>query len=264
MPLTTGLNGQRVLITAASQGIGFGAAKAFLDEGARVVVNSSNNEKLAKARESLSKSGEVFAVTGNLTVKSDIDQLVSKTVDLLGGLDSLIYVTGSPAPGTVMEKNYDEWEFAARLLTVSPAYLARKVAEVMIEQKVKGRLVFSASYVIKEPSPNLALSNVCRISILGLVRTLARELGPRGIRVNAVLPGFIATGRIDQIVKDSAKRKGISETQALNEIVSQVPLGYIATTEELAKSFLYLGSEMSSYVSGAVLAVDGAILRSVG
>ena len=264
MPLTTGLGGQRVVVTAASQGIGYGAAKAFLEEGAKVVVNSSNSDKLGKAQETLSKFGEVYAVTGDLALKDDIDQIVSKSVSLLGGIDTLVYVTGSPAPGTAMEKEYEDWESAARLLTVSPSYLSRKVAEVMIDKKVKGRLVLSASYVIREPTPNLALSNVCRISILGLVRTLARELGPRGIRVNAVLPGFIKTGRIDQILKDTSKRKGISETQAMNEMVSQIPLGYIGSTEELARAFLFLGSEMSSYISGAVLPVDGAILRSIG
>ena len=196
MPLSTGLENQRVLVTAASQGIGFGVAKAFLGERARVVINSSNDERLRKAEEDLSDLGEVHRVAGDLSLKADIDRVVSTTSDLLGGIDVLAYVTGSPLPGTVLEKDYDEWEYAARLLTISPAYLGRKVAEVMIEKKIKGRMVFSASLVVREPSPNLALSDVCRVSILGLVRTLARELAPRGIRVNAILPGYIMTGRI--------------------------------------------------------------------
>jgi 3-oxoacyl-[acyl-carrier protein] reductase len=239
-------------------------AKAFLEEGARVVINSSNEEKLKLAEQTLSKLGEVHHVAADLSSKEDIDRLVASTVSMLGGIDSLAYVTGSPAPGTVMEKNFEDWEGAARLLTVSPAYLARKIAEIMIEQKTKGRMVFSASWVIKEPSPTLALSNICRVSILGLVRTLARELAPQGIRVNAILPGYIKTARIDQIVKDTAKRMAISETQALNQFLSQIPMGYIASTEEIAKSFIFLGSDMSPYVSGAVLPVDGAALRSIG
>ncbi len=264
MPLSTGLKNQRVLVTAASQGIGYGAARAFLEEGARVVINSSNDEKLKRAEEELSKLGEVHRIAGDLAAKDVIDKLVSGTVNFLGGIDVLAYVTGSPSPGTIMEKNYDDWEQAARLLTVSPTYLARQVARVMIDQKIKGRMVFGASVVVREPSPNLALSNVCRVSILGLVRTLSRELAPSGIRVNAILPGFIKTGRVDQIAKNNAKRKGISETEALNEIVSQIPLGYIGSTEEIARSFLFLGSEMSSYVTGASLPVDGGQLRSIG
>ena len=264
MPISSGLKNQRVLVTAASQGIGFGVAKAFLEEGARVVINSSNEEKLKGAEQNLSDLGEVHHIAADLSSKSEIESLVSKTAELLGGIDCLAYVTGSPSPGTVMEKSFEEWEFAARLLAISPTYLARKIAEVMIDRKTKGRMVFSASYVIREPSPNLALSNVCRISILGLVRTLARELAPKGIRVNAILPGYIRTARIDQMVKHTAKRKGISETEAMNDIIAQIPMGYIGSTEEIARSFIFLGSDMSSYVSGAVLPVDGAILRSIG
>lgn len=264
MPLSTGLKDQRVLVTAASQGIGYGVAKAFVQEGAKVIINSSNDEKLSRAEEELAKFGEVKRIAGDLSKKEDIDGLVSGTVDNLGGIDVLAYVTGSPAPGTVMEKEYEDWEYAARLLTVSPTYLARCVAQVMIDQKTKGRMVFSTSVVVREPSPNLALSNICRVSVLGLVRTLARELGPSGIRVNAILPGYIRTARIDQIVANTAKRKSISETQALNELISQVPLGYIGSTEEIAKSFLFLGSDLSSYVTGAALPVDGGQLHSIG
>lgn len=264
MPLSTGLRNQKVLVTAASQGIGYGVARAFLEEGSRLVINSSNDTKLQKAEAELSKIGEVHRIAGDLAAKDVIDKLVDGTVDLLGGIDVLAYVTGSPAPGTIMEKSYEDWEQAARLLTVSPTYLGRRVAQAMIDKKTKGRMVYSASVVVREPSPNLALSNVCRISILGLVRSLARELAPSGIRVNAILPGYIKTARVDQLVQNNAKRKGISETQALNEIISLIPLGYIGSTEEIARSFLFLGSEMSSYISGTALPVDGGQLHSIG
>lgn len=264
MTLSTGLQNQRVLVTAASQGIGYGVAQAFLGEGARIVINSSNDEKLARAEAELAKLGEVHRIAGDLGAKPDIDRLVSGTVSVLGGIDVLAYVTGSPPTGTAMEKDYEDWESGARLLTIGPAYLGRQVARVMIDAKTKGNLVFSASVTVREPSPTLALSNVCRISVLGLVRTLARELAPSGIRVNAILPGYIKTARIDQLVKSNAQRRGISETQALNDFVSQIPMGYIGSTEEIARSFLFLGSDMSSYVSGAALPVDGALLRSNG
>ncbi len=263
MPLTTGLKNQRVLVTAASQGIGYGVAQAFLGEGARVVINSSNDQKLQKAEQELSRLGEVHRMAGDLSSKEVIDKLVSSTAEIFGGIDVLAYVTGSPAPGAVLDKSYEEWEAAARLLTVSPSYLGRRVAEVMINNKIKGRLVYSSSVAVREPNPTLALSNVCRISIQGLVRTLARELAPHGIRVNSILPGYIKTARIDQLVVNNAKKRGISEAQALADFVAQVPMGYIGSTEEIARTFLFLGSDMSSYVSGAAIPVDGALLRSV-
>ena len=264
MPISTGLENQRILVTGASQGIGFGVAKAFLEEGARVVINSSNEQRLTNARKELSGLGEVYGVVADLSEKSEIERLVSETTAVLGGIDTLAYSTGSPAQGAFMKKNYEEWEDAARLLTVSPAYLARNVAETMIARKTPGRMVFSSSTAIREPIPTIALSNVCRVAIFGLVRMLARELGPKGIRVNGIMPGRIRTARNDDIIREMAKSKGISEAQARREREAEVPLGYIGSTDEIAKSFIFFGSDLSSYVSGAMLPVDGGLLRSVG
>ena len=264
MALSSGLSGQRVLVTAASQGIGFAAARAFLAEGARVVINSSHQGRLDKAVAELRPLGEIHGLRGDLTQRADLDRIVTGTHAALGGIDTLVYVTGSPAPGTFMEQNFDTWQAAANLLTVSPAYLAQKVAEGMLASHSPGRLVFSASFAIREPIANIAPSNVCRIAIAGLVRTLARELGPRGIRVNGVLPGFIATDRVAHVFEDTAKRRGITPDQARELTVREIPLGRLGAPEELARVLVFLGSEMSSYVTGALVPVDGGILRSVG
>lgn len=264
MPLTSGLSGQRVLVTAASQGIGLAAAKAFLEEGARVVINGSNPGRLEKALGTLRPLGEVHGVVADLVQHAELDRLVAETQRALGGVDTLVYVTGSPAPGTFMEQSFDSWQAAANLLTVSPAYLAQRVAAMMMESNTRGRLVFSASFAIREPIPNIATSNVCRIAIAGLVRTLARELGRHGIRVNGVLPGYIATERVSHVFEDVARRRGITPDQAQAQLVQDIPLGRIGRPDELAKAFVFLGSDMSSYISGALLPVDGGILRSVG
>jgi 3-oxoacyl-[acyl-carrier protein] reductase len=263
MPLTSGLGGARVLVTAASQGIGFAAAAGFLGEGARVVVNSSNPGRLASAVERLRAHGEVRGVVADLARQDELDRLLRETLDHLGGLDTLVYVTGSPHPGVFMEQGYDDWSRAANLLVVSPAYLARKAAEAMIGGHSRGRMVFLTSVAIREPIPNLATSNVCRIAVAGLVRTLARELGHRGIRVNGILPGYIRTGRIDEVVADAARRRGTSPAEVLASLTGEIPLGRIGSPEELARAVVFLGSELSSYVSGALLPVDGGLLRSV-
>jgi 3-oxoacyl-[acyl-carrier protein] reductase len=263
MPLNSGLAGQRVLVTAASAGIGYGAAEAFLKEGARVVINSSNPEKLDSARSRLSQLGEVHAVIGDLMKKGDIENIVKETETQLGGIDTLVYVTGSPKPGRFLDFSYEDWRAAADLLVVSPAYLSKLVADRMIGDKTKGRMVFLSSYVIKEPSLNIALSSVCRVAMLSLVRTLSRDLGPRGIRVNGILPGFIKTGRIDQLAQDAAKRRGIKPEDWVREVESEIPLGRIGTTEELARAIVFLGSDLSSYISCASIPVDGAVLRSI-
>ncbi len=264
MPLTSGLSGARVLVTAASQGIGFGAARAFLEEGARVVINSSNSSRLDAAVGRLAPIGEVHGVVANLKDRTELDRLLAETRAHLGGLDTLVYVTGSPRPGVFMEQEYEDWARAAELLVVSPAYLARRAAETMLAQRTGGRMVFLTSVAIREPIPTIATSNVCRIAIAGLVRTLARELGPKRIRVNGILPGYIATDRVHEVLADAARRKGTTPEAERTALVQQIPLGRIGTPEELARAVLFLGSELSSYVSGAMLPVDGAILRSVG
>ena len=264
MPITSGLRGQRVLVTASSRGIGFGAAQAFLEEGARVMVNSSNETRLQAAVERLRRFGEVHGTVADLTDKGGLDRLVGETKDRLGGIDTLVYVTGSPAPGTFMEQDFERWRAAAMLLTVSPAYLARLAGEAMLAAGRPGRMVFLASLAIREPIPNIATSNVCRIAVAGLVRTLARELGPRGIRVNGILPGYIATDRVVEVFADAARRAGTTPDAVRGDLEREIPLRRIGTPEELARVIVFLGSDMSSYVSGALLPVDGGLLRSVG
>jgi 3-oxoacyl-[acyl-carrier protein] reductase len=257
-----GLSGKRVVVTAASSGIGFGAAEAFLEEGARVVINSSNSERLSSAQKRLTKKGEVHSVVADLTKEKDMDRIVSETVKLLGGIDSFVYVTGPPAPGTFLENDYAAWKQAADLMTISPAYLGRLVALEMIRSKVKGNMVFLGSITMREPALNIAVSGICRIAVSGLVRTLARELGKNGIRVNGILPGYIDTARVQEIFKDKAVREKISESEAQRDLVKEIPMGRLGTTPELAQVVLFLASERSSYVSGALIPVDGGYLRS--
>jgi 3-oxoacyl-[acyl-carrier protein] reductase len=252
------------LVTAASRGIGFGAARAFLEEGSRVVINSSNKSNLESAEQKLRPFGEVHAVVADHRVRKDIDRLVDEAERLLGGVDVLTYVAGPPPAGTFMEIDYDRWQTAADLLLIGPAYLAQRVAQVMIGSGTKGSMIFVSSFTIKEPVPNLAESNIVRGSMLGLVRTLARELGPKGIRVNGVMPGYIQTARLEHVLDDAASRRKITKDQAMAEIVSQIPMGRLGTPEELARVITFLASDQASYVSGATVPVDGAFIRSVG
>jgi 3-oxoacyl-[acyl-carrier protein] reductase len=264
VPLRSDLSGARVLVTAGSQGIGFGAAQSLLDEGAHVVLNSSKAEHVRSAVDRLRAHGTVHGVVADLSERADLDRLLEEAVDRLGGLDALIYVTGSPHPGLFLEQSYEDWSRAAALLVVSPAYLARKAAEAMLASGSKGRMVFLTSVAIREPIPNLATSSVCRIAVAGLVRTLARELGPKGIRVNGILPGYIRTARVDEVAEDAARRRGTTPDEVVRGIERDIPLGRIGTPEELARAVVFLASDLSSYVTGAMLPVDGGLLRSTG
>lgn len=264
MGFDLGLSGQRVLVTGASQGIGYAAARALLEEGARVVINSSHPERLARAVESLSAFGNVGGVVADLRDPLDMERLVREAATGLGGLDVLVYVTGGPAPGRAMELDHAAWQRAAELLAVSPAYLSRLAAERMIPNSRGGRIVLLGSISMREPIPTLALSSVMRTSLLGLVRTLASELGPKRIRVNGILPGYIDTERVREIFVDAARRESIVPAQVRARLEQEIPLGRLGETAELARVIAFLASDASSYVTGAVLPVDGGILRSIG
>ncbi len=264
MSIELGLSGQRVVVTGASQGIGFAAARALLEEGARVVINSSQPERLARAVQALSAFGPVHGIVADLRHRADMERLIGGSAEHLGGLDVLVYVTGGPAPGRAMELDYADWQRAAELLAVSPAYLSRLAAERMVTNPRGGRIVLLGSLTMREPIPTLALSNVMRISLLGLVRTLARELGPQQVRVNGVLPGYIDTERVREIFEDTARRESTSPVEARARLEREIPLGRLGDPAELARVIVFLASDASSYVTGAVLPVDGGILRSVG
>ncbi len=255
-----GLKDKRVLVTAASRGLGYATAKAFLMNGSKVIIGSSNQENLKRAYESLKPLGEVYMVTVDLTKKDDIDNLFSEVKRIFNGLDVLVYITGGPRPGKFLELSDQDWVQASELLLLSAVRCARHAAQLM---KEGGRIIFSASVSIREPIEDLALSSVVRITIAGLVRTLAKELGRKGILVNSVLPSYILTERIREIATSRAKRENRDVNEVLKEMAKEVPLGRLGTPEEYANVVIFLASDLATYLNGVSIPIDGGLLKSV-
>jgi len=255
-----GLGGKRVLVTAASKGLGYATARAFLVNGSRVIISSSNSENLRRAYESLRVLGEVYMVKADLTKKEDIDSLFGEVSRIFNGLDVLVYVTGGPRPGKFMDLSDEDWVRASELLLLSAVRCARYAANLMGEG---GRIIFSASVAIREPMEDLVLSNVVRISIAGLVRTLSRELGRRGILVNAVLPGLILTDRVKELALNRSRREGRDVNDVIKDMAKDIPLGRLGAPEEYANVILFLASNLATYVNGASIPIDGGLLKGV-
>ncbi|NPA97965.1 MAG: SDR family oxidoreductase [Crenarchaeota archaeon] len=254
----------RVLVTASSRGIGFGIAKVLVREGAKVVISSRNRERLYRALHELNSigSGEAYAVQADLTRREDIERLVKETVDRLGGLDALVYVTGPPRPGRFQDLELDDWEYGVRLLIMSAVWLTYYSLPYIVES-ANPSITYVTSVAVREPIETIALSNTLRISVHGLVKTLARELGRKNVRVNAVLPGYIYTDRIKEIASDKASRTGKSIDEVINDMVKEVPLGRIGKPEEVGYLVAFLISRYASYINGASIPIDGGLLRSV-
>jgi 3-oxoacyl-[acyl-carrier protein] reductase len=161
-----------------------------------------------------------------------------------------------------MEKTMEEWEDAVNLLLYPAVYLSKELFSGMKEKKW-GRIVYSTSVAIKEPIPNIALSNVVRISMAGLIRTLAKEVGEYGVTVNGIMPGIIKTGRMVQLAKDKASREGKTSEEALDDYAKPIPTGRLGNPEEIGYMVAFLASEYASYINGALIPVDGGRLNSV-
>lgn len=263
MPLTISLKGRLALVTAASRGIGFGVARVFAECGADLLINSRDPNLLEEARRTISREfgRDVVPIPADLTSRSDLERLAQAAKEM-GGPDILFYSTGGPKPGAFLELQMDDWDYAYRLLLAPAIHLTRSLLPQMIERRW-GRLIYLASAAIKEPMPNLALSNVVRIGIAGLVRTLAREVGGYGVTVNGIMPGIIHTSRVEELARDIQHREGIGYEEAVKRLASGIPAGRLGKPEEIGYLAAFLASDYASYINGAMIPVDGGRMVSV-
>ena len=258
-----GLSEYKVLVTASTRGIGRGIAEVLLSEGAKVFINGMHDETVNKAVKELRSSygNRVGGLRADLREEAEVKELVSKAVEFFGGLDSLVYVTGPPKAGYFQDLSVNDWVDGVNLLIMSAVNLVRE-ALPYLKDSSKASIVFSTSVAVKEPIPNIALSNTLRIGIHGLMKTLARELGKEGIRVNAVMPGYVMTDRVRYLAMDRVRREGKVFQEVIKEMSLEIPLGRMADPKEIGYVVAFLISKYASYVNGASIPVDGGLLRS--
>jgi 3-oxoacyl-[acyl-carrier protein] reductase len=260
-----GLKDKVALVTAASKGIGLGAARILAQEGCKVIICSRNKEELEKARESISKSTDnqnIVAVPGDVTGENDVERVVNEGANQFGSIDILAYNTGSPKVLPFLNLSNEDWNFGVRLLLMSAVWLSKRVIPPMKEKRW-GRLIFITSMTLKQPIKNLVLSNVVRLSVAGLSKDLSEEFGSFGITSNVIMQGNILTGRQKAITEDFAKRNGLSYEEAEKARIREIPAGRFGTVEEIGSAVAFLASEQASYINGASLLVDGGTVRSV-
>lgn len=260
-----GLKDKVALVPASSKGIGFGVAKVLASEGCKVVISSRNEDAISKAQDQIvNETGNknVHAVRADLTVKEDVDRLVDEATGKFGTIDILAYNTGPPKPGTFKELSDADWDQAVKLLLMSAVWLTKRVVPGMVGKKW-GRLVYITSSTLRQPVPNLVLSNTVRLSLAGLSKSLATEFGPAGITSNGIMQGHILTERQHQVAQDISSRTGKNVEQAMKELVLDVPQGRYGRPEEVGYLAAFLASERAGYINGSMLAIDGGLIRSV-
>ena len=257
------LSGKKAVVTASSRGIGKGIATVLSTSGAEVLIVSRNVDQLKKtAEEIMAKSGnKAFFIKADLTSRKDLSRLVNEAKDILGRVDIFVFNTGGPRPGRFIELEMDDWERAVQLLIYPAVFLTKAFVEDM-KNRGWGRIIYSTSVAIKEPIEGLVLSNTVRISMAGLVRTLAREYAPYGVTVNGIMPGYIETERIQELAHEIAKKDGLEITEVIRNMSKDIPMGRMGRPEELGYLATFLASDYASYINGAMIPIDGGLLRS--
>lgn len=257
-----GLTDKRVLVTAASRGLGRAAGMEFARHGARVAL-CARSEAVEQAAEEIRRAtgASVHAFRADVARQDEVDRLVGSTLEKLGGLDILIINAGGPSPGAFLDLKPSDWEAATRLTLWSAVYLCYAVVPHMIERG-EGSIVATQSMSVKQPMENLILSNSLRMAVIGLMKSLANELGPKGIRVNCINPGWTRTERVDQLLSSRAASHRTSVAEEEAHITRSIPLGRMATVEEYGRAVAWLASPAASYIHGHALSFDGGAIQT--
>lgn len=240
------LSGMTALVTGASGGIGSAIAKALAAQGARLAVSGSNGEKLAAFRDEL--GGEHVAVPCNLSDGAAVDALVPAAAEAMGGrLDILVNNAGVTRDNLVMRMKDEEWDQVIRVNLEAAFRLARAAARPMMKQRF-GRIVSVTSVVGQTGNPGQANYAASKAGLVGMSKAMAQELASRGITVNCVAPGFIATAMTDALPE--------AQKTALTQ---RIPAGTLGEGADVAAAVVYLASREAGYVTGQTLHVNGGM-----
>jgi 3-oxoacyl-[acyl-carrier protein] reductase len=242
------LSRRTAIVCGASAGIGLAIAESLAEEGVNVVMLARGREQLE--REAARIGG--LPVTGDVASAEDCERLVAAAVDAHGGVDILVNNSGGPPRTAAVGLTPEQVEDAVRLLLLSVVRLT-DLCLPHLERSECARVVNVTSSSVREPIENLALSNAVRPGVIGWAKTLARELGPKGITVNSIAPGRIDTERIREVYPDGPSEQDLRT----------IPLRRLGTTREIGDVVAFLCSDRAAYVTGTVIPVDGGLTRGL-
>jgi len=259
-----GLKNKIAVVGGASKGIGKATALGFAREGAKVAICARDPEILQATAEEIRRetSAEVLPIPGDLSQSEAVERLIDETVKHFGTVHVVVANTGGPPLGGFGNMSDADWENAFALNFLSTVRLIRKALPHM-EKQQWGRIISVMSMSVKEPIDGLILSNGVRPAVVGMAKTLSREVGKHNITVNTVLPGRILTDRLRSGIMARAQRGNKSIDEALQDSAADVPLRRIGDPQEMANVIVFLGSEAASYVNGVSIQVDGGLVRGL-
>ena len=251
------------LVTASSRGLGYAAARTLAQEGCKVAINGRDEAKIKGVAEKLSKEtgAEVIGLGGDVSLPDVPEKLIAQTAEAFGGLDILITNTGGPTSGSIDALDEAAWQKGVDLCLMAHVRLI-KSALPYLRKSNSASVLTVTSYSVKQPIPNLLISNSVRAATVGLTKSLALELGRENIRVNSILPGWTETERVTELMTARAKTNSSTVGEETKRQAAESPFGRMGHPEEFANAAVFLVSPAASYITGVMLSVDGGMYKS--
>ncbi len=257
-----GVKNKRALVASSSRGLGYAAALLLAKEGCRVAINGRDESNIKNVAEKAHKETDtqVEGFAGDISLPDVPEKLIQQTVDAFGGLDILITNASGPRSGSIDSLDDAAWQKGIDLCLMSHVRLI-KAALPHLRKSDAASVLTVTSYSVKQPIPNLLISNSVRAATAGLTKTLALELGREGIRLNSILPGWTETERVEELMKARAEKNQTSPSEEKRLQVESTALGRMGRPEEFANAAVFLVSPAASYITGVLLNVDGGIIQ---
>lgn len=252
------LEGKTAFVSGGARGIGLAVARRFCEEGARVVIGDVKAEDAEAAADGLRESGhEAAAVAVDVTDEVSVEEAARACDEIHGGTDVLVANAGIIRPTPVLETDRKDWEQVLSVNLTGAFLCCKAFGRRMVERGEGGRIIVTSSLFGRRGGRENGSYSASKFGAIGLVESLAAELAPHGILVNAVCPGQVDTELFRRFVEERAETRGVTAREIEAEVVGRIPVGRMASAEEVSSAFVFFASDLSRYVTGQSLVVDG-------
>lgn len=262
--METGLKDRVAIVAASSQGLGKATAEGLAAEGCKLAMCSRTQSSIDAAAAQISKKHKVetFAQALDVADPEAVRAFVAKVAERFGRIDICVTNAGGPPAKGFLATTLEEWRRATELNFLSAVYFAHQVIPHM-QRNQWGRFITITSVTVKQPVPDLVLSNAVRAAVVGLMKSLSNEFGKDGILVNNVSPGYMATDRLKQLATTRAKATGKNEKEIFESWAVDSAVKRVGDPREFADTIVWLASERASYVTGQTILVDGGAYKGL-